>query len=58
MSFKGIYPPVNTPFQANGSIGGDGFCVMVNYLVPLAGTASSMVGRPANTTPNVIVTST
>ncbi|TKB39535.1 MAG: dihydrodipicolinate synthase family protein, partial [Mesorhizobium sp.] len=33
MSFKGVIPPVTTPFHADGSIDRDGFCVMVEHLV-------------------------
>ncbi|KUM25029.1 dihydrodipicolinate synthase family protein [Mesorhizobium loti] len=33
MSFKGIIPPVTTPFHQDGSIDRDGFCVMVEHLV-------------------------
>ncbi|KAA3447949.1 dihydrodipicolinate synthase family protein [Mesorhizobium sp. SARCC-RB16n] len=33
MSFKGIIPPVTTPFHSDGSIDRDGLCVMVEHLV-------------------------
>lgn len=33
MSFKGVIPPVTTPFHMDGSIDRDGFCVMVEHLV-------------------------
>ena len=33
MSFKGIIPPVITPFHADGSIDRGGFCAMVEHLV-------------------------
>ncbi|MFD1984360.1 dihydrodipicolinate synthase family protein [Mesorhizobium newzealandense] len=33
MSFRGIIPPVTTPFQADGSIDRDGFCLMIEHLV-------------------------
>ncbi|TIO74089.1 dihydrodipicolinate synthase family protein [Mesorhizobium sp.] len=33
MSFKGVIPPVTTPFHADGSIDRDAFCVMVEHLV-------------------------
>ncbi|PBB89237.1 dihydrodipicolinate synthase family protein [Mesorhizobium sp. WSM3864] len=33
MSFKGIIPPITTPFHADGSIDRDGFCIMVEHLV-------------------------
>ncbi|QKC98864.1 dihydrodipicolinate synthase family protein [Mesorhizobium sp. NZP2298] len=33
MSFKGVIPPVTTPFHADGSIDRAGFCVMVEHLV-------------------------
>lgn len=35
---QGINPPVNTPFQANGLIGGDGFCVMQMLLAGVGWT--------------------
>jgi 4-hydroxy-tetrahydrodipicolinate synthase len=33
MKFEGIYTPVITPHNADGSIDRDGFCAMVEYLV-------------------------
>ncbi|MBN9065438.1 MAG: dihydrodipicolinate synthase family protein [Rhizobiales bacterium] len=33
MSFKGVIPPVITPFHADGLIDRDGFCAMVEHLV-------------------------
>lgn len=43
MSFKGVIPPVITPFHADGSIDRDGFCVMVEHLVA-TGVHSIIVG--------------
>jgi 4-hydroxy-tetrahydrodipicolinate synthase len=43
MSFKGIIPPVITPYHADGSIDRDGFCTMVEHLIA-SGVHGVMIG--------------
>ena len=46
MSFKGIIPPVTTPFHADGSIDRDGFCTMVEHLIA-SGVHGIIIGGTA-----------